>query len=179
MKTSFYFEYVIDIYIYIVYTIINLINTYNIKGVEQMNKYKELKNKHQEKVNNFPMFFAFSNQQFEEGMKSLGLDPSETDKLYKAGGTGGFYLKTDAERLFKMFDNHRQEMKEARKTDDQFLFDMFNYELSNHEYVITYNINDALDALGLTIEKVNNNPKYKKALDRACKAQRDWYNLHG
>jgi len=144
-----------------------------------MNKYKELKNKHQEEVNKFPMFFAFSNTQFEEGMKSLGLDPSETDKLYKAGGTGGFYRKTDAERLHNMFDRHRQEMKKARETDNQFIYDMFNYELSNHEYVITYSVMDALSALGLTIEEVNNNPKYKNALEKACKSQRDWYNKHG
>jgi len=50
---------------------------------------------------------------------------------------------------------------------------MFYYELSNHEYVITYNVMDALDALGLTIEEVNNNPKYKSNLER------DWYNKHG
>ena len=112
-------------------------------------------------------------------MKSLGLDPSETDKLYKAGGTGGFYRKTDAERLFKMFDNHRQEMKEARETDDQFLFDMFNYELGNHEYVITYDVEDTLDALGLTVEEVNNNPRLLKALNKACKSQQNWYAKHG
>ena len=144
-----------------------------------MNKYTELKNNHQEEVNNFPMFFAFNNKQFGEGMKSLGLEPSETDKLYKAGGTGGFYRKTDAEILFSMFERHRQEMKLARETDEKFIYDMFYYELSNHEYVITYNVNDALDALGLTIEEVNNNPKYKKALEKACMDQRDWYNKHG
>ena len=144
-----------------------------------MNKYTGLKQKQQEEVNNFPMFFAFSNSQFEEGMKKLGLDPSETDKLYKAGGTGGFYRKTDAERLFTMFERHRVEMKTARENDEEFIYDMFYYELSNHEYVITYNVMDALDALGITIEEVNNNPKYKSNLEKACMDQRDWYNKHG
>jgi len=112
-------------------------------------------------------------------MKSLELDPSETDKLYSAGRTGGYYRKTDAERLHSMFKRHRQEMKLARETDNQFIYDMFYYELSNHEYVITYNVMDALDALGLTIEEVNNNPKYKSNLEKACMDQRDWYNKHG
>jgi len=144
-----------------------------------MNKYTELKNKQQEEINNFPMFFAFNDKQFNEGMKSLELDPSETDKLYSAGRTGGYYRKTDAERLHSMFKRHRQEMKLARETDNQFIYDMFYYELSNHEYVITYNVMDALDALGLTIEEVNNNPKYKSNLEKACMDQRDWYNKHG
>jgi len=144
-----------------------------------MNKYTELKQKQQEEVNNFPMFFAFNDKQFEEGMQKLGLDPSETDKLYSAGRTGGYYRKTDAEKLFAMFERHRQEMKLARENDEQFIYDMFDYELSNHEYVVTGYVGDALDALGLTIEEVNNNPKYKSNLEKACMDQRDWYNKHG
>jgi len=144
-----------------------------------MNKYTQLKNNHQEEINNFPMFFAFNDKQFNEGMQKLGLDHLETDKLYKLGGTGGFYRKTDAEALHEMFNRHRQEMKEARETDDQFIFDMFNYELSNHEYIVTGYSGDAITALGLTIEEVENNPRLLKALKKACKAQQDWYIKHG
>jgi len=141
-----------------------------------MNKYKELKNKHQEELNNFPMFFAFSNQQFEEGMRKLNLDPSDTDKIYKLGGTGGFYRKTDAVTLHEMFNRHNQEMKEAMESDDQFIFDMFNYELGNHEYIVTYSVDDTLRAIGLTEEEVNNNPRLLSALKKAKKAQEDWHN---
>jgi len=144
-----------------------------------MNKYTQLKNKHQEEVDNFPMFFAFSNQQFEEGMKKLGLDPSETDKLYKLGGTGGFYRKTDAEALHGMFNRHDKEMKQAMETDDQFIYDAFDYELGNHEYIVTYSVTDTLRALGLTMEEVNNNPRLLSALKKARKAQEDWYNKNG
>ena len=37
------------------------------------NKYDEIKEKHQQRVNNFPMIFAFSQEQLYEGMKKLGL----------------------------------------------------------------------------------------------------------
>jgi len=144
-----------------------------------MNKYTELKNKQQEEINNFPMFFAFNDKQFKEGMQKLGLDPSETNKIYSAGRTGGYYRKTDSEALFSMFDRHNVEMKLARETDDQFIYDMFDYELSNHEYVVTGYVGDALDALGLTIEEVNNNPKLKNAMYKACDSQQEWYNKHG
>ena len=62
-----------------------------------------MKNKHQKEVNEFPFFFAFSNNQFDEGMRKFGLDPKDTDKIYKLGSTGGFYLRTDADKLHEMF----------------------------------------------------------------------------
>lgn len=75
-----------------------------------------------------------------------------------------------------MFERHEREMKEAIETDttgEGFIFDMFNYELANHEYVITYNITDTLEALGLTADDINNNPLLAKGLKMARKAQFD------
>jgi hypothetical protein len=37
------------------------------------------------------MFFAFDKKQFEEGMKKLGLEPSETNKIVSVGA-GGYLL---------------------------------------------------------------------------------------
>lgn len=145
------------------------------------NMYRELKNKHQDEVNSFPMVFAFSNQQFEESMDKLGLDPTETNKVCSIGA-GGFILKTDKEAFRKMFERHERERKEAieaDKTGEGYIYDMFDYELGNHEYCITYDIEDALNALGLTVEEVENNPLFTKALNKACKAQREWYEIHG
>ena len=139
-----------------------------------MNTYLKLKQKHQEEVNSFPMAFAFNQKQFEEGMKKIGLKPTDTDKVYGMRGTGGFYKKTDHDKLSEMFDRHKEEMKnaiESDKTGDNFIYDMFNYELSNHEYVITYSVDDTLNALGLTEEEVNNNPVLLHGLQKARKAQ--------
>ena len=144
--------------------------------VKNVNTYNELKAKHQDEVNNFPLFFAFNNDQFNEGMKKFGLNPAQTDKIYKLGG-GGYYLKTDAEKLHAMFKNHREEMKQAR-TDKQFAFDMFNYELGNHEYTYTGELDQTLDSLGLTIEETNNNPILSEGLKKAKKAQWDWAEKH-
>ena len=43
--------------------------------------YLELKWKHQKEFNEFPMFFAFNRKQFDEGMKTLGLKPNQTNKV--------------------------------------------------------------------------------------------------
>ena len=130
--------------------------------------YIQMKKEHQEEVNNFPMIFAFSNKQFEEGMKKLGLKITDTDKIYKLGDTGGYYRKVDAEKLHEMFKRHNYEMKEAMK-NEEFAYGAFDYELANHEYVITYSLEDTLNALGLTLEEVHNDKVLNKALNRAKK----------
>lgn len=144
-----------------------------------MNEYRAMRDKHQEEVNAFPMFFAFSNQQFEEGMKKLGLKPTDTKQLYKLGGTGGFYRKSDAPALREMFKRHDEEMAAAiaaDETGDGFIYDMFDYELANHEFGYTRDIEPALDALELTIEEIRADDRMTHALERACREQIDWYN---
>lgn len=137
-----------------------------------MNKYRELKDKHQKEIDNFPFFFAFSNKQFEEGMKKLGLDPKDTDKIYKLGNTGGFYRKTDSDMLHEMFDRQHKEMADAIAADttgEGFIYDMFMYELANHEYCITYDYEATFDACGLTEEEVASSPALMAGLNKARK----------
>jgi hypothetical protein len=139
-----------------------------------MKKYIELKERQQKEVNAFPMVFAFSNQQFIEGMAKLGLKPTDTDKVYRLGNTGGIYRKSDSQKLKDMMDRHDKEMAEAiaaDKTGEGFIFEMFDYELANHEYCITYDLGPTLDELGITIEQVNANPALKHGLALAIKAQ--------
>ena len=122
-----------------------------------MNKYVELHRRQQEEVNSFPMFFAFNDRQFAEGMKRLGLKPTDTKKIYKLGNTGGFYRKSDAQAFRDMMDRHNREMADAIAEDttgDGFIFDMFSYELANHEYCITYDPEPTLSACGLTMKQV-------------------------
>jgi len=71
-----------------------------------------------------------------------------------------------------MIDRHDKEMKEAMANDDEFVLNMFSYELANHEYCITYDVSDTLDALGLTIDEVRNDERLSNALQKACELQK-------
>jgi hypothetical protein len=138
------------------------------------NAYLILKQKRQEEVNNFPMVFAFSDKQFEEGMTKLGLKETDTDKIYSIGG-GGFIRKTDSELFSAMFERHNKEMKEsidADLTGEGFIYDMFAYELANHEYGYTGEIDDTLDALGFTEDEINADARLLNGLDKAKRKQR-------
>ena len=137
-----------------------------------MSKYTELKFKHQKEVDAFPFGFAFNESQFKEMMEKWGLTPDDTDKIYSIGG-GGYVRKSDADAMHKMFERHELERKMARKHGDDYLFEMFNYELANHEYNYTGDLTDTLEALGLTMDEINADPRMADALKRAIAAQED------
>jgi hypothetical protein len=132
---------------------------------DEPNTYYELKQKQQDEFNNFPLFFAFSDEQFKAGMEKLGLNPDETNKIYSIGG-GGYYRRDDSAKFKEMLDKFEAEEAEARK-DEKYLLHMFSYELENHEYGYTNDIDDTLDALDLTIEEVKADAKLLKALQTA------------
>ena len=136
-----------------------------------MSKYSDYKKQVEKMINNFPIGFAFSQKQFEEAKQKLNVKPGE--KLIKIGG-GGFIKKSDLAAYDKMFDDIDSMFKrliEEDTTGTGFIYDMFSYELSNHEYCITYEIDDTLNALDLTIEEINSNPSLLKGLKKAIKDQ--------
>ena len=74
-----------------------------------------------------------------------------------------------------MFERHHREIVEAIEADkrgDGFIYDMFTYELANHEYCYTEDPSEALQALHLTPEDIENNPKLRRALKRAMARQK-------
>ncbi len=134
-----------------------------------MNRYAELKQRQQEEFEAFPMQFAFSDRQFAEGMAKLGLKPTDTDKVYAAPG-GGFYRREDSQRLKAMMDRFDRELQEAiagDETGEGFIYEMFLYELNNHEFGYTRDTEEALDALGYTAGEVLGDPRLKRGIEKA------------
>ena len=97
--------------------------------------YKEYRDKTQKEFNSLPIFFAFSNKQFEEEMEKRGLTINDTDKIYKFGN-GGFYLKSDAQ-IIRDFMNKEDELPKLMR-DHAFAISAFEYEMCNHEYAINW-----------------------------------------
>lgn len=137
-----------------------------------MSKYTDLKSKHQSEVNAFPFGFSFNKEQYDEMMAKWGLKSTDRSQIIYMD-RGCFVRKSDYEAMKEMFDRHETERKVAMQ-DDEYLFQMFNYELANHEYCYTYELDDTLDALGLTIDEINADPRMADALKRAIAAQEDY-----
>lgn len=136
-----------------------------------MNTYQEMKDRQQKEFDAFPLGAAFSNQQFKDMMEKWGLTVDDTDKICSIGG-GCYIRKTDKEALRDLINRLNKEKQDAIAADptgDSFIFDMFVYELANHEYCITYDLEDTLDALGLTAEQINADKRLSYALNKAIK----------
>lgn len=132
-------------------------------------KYKQMKDRHQKEFNEFPMIFAFSKKQLSEGMKKLGLEPTDFDKIYKYSDTGGFFRKTDAQKLQDMIKRQDKELSESILVNDEFALEAFEYELINHEYPVTLNEDDALLSLGLEMRNIKDDKRLCRLLNKAKK----------
>lgn len=132
-------------------------------------KYLELKQQHQKEVNEFPFGFAFDKKQFNEMMINFGLKPEDKDKIYSIGA-GGFIRKTDSDKMDEMFKRHKTEIDNAvndKLTGEKFAYEMFLYELANHEFGYTGDIDETLDALGYTKDQITDNKNLYKGLIKA------------
>lgn len=136
-----------------------------------MTKYTEMQHRHQEEVSDYLSkygFFAFDQRQLAEGLQELGLAPDDLDKLHEIGA-GGFMLRDKVAAFHAMQIRHAEE-QEAAASDPEFAFQMFYTELCNHEYCLTRDAGEALDALGLDFDDIRKNPILEDALKRAAVA---------
>lgn len=140
---------------------------YVITGRNKMETYKEQKARHSKEFGNIEgIFFAFDNKQFAEGMEKIGLKADDTNLICSIGA-GGYMLKSKKDDLSALFKRHAEERKNRLK-DEQKLIEALAYELNNHEYIITYDPTDALNALGLKKEDIDQST-LKKAIQLAKK----------
>ena len=102
--------------------------------------YKDYKENRQNEFNALPIFYAFSNDQFEKAITERGLTMDNIKgNVYRFGDTGGFYLKSDSSIIHDYFKKDRdKELRDIMNSDADFARDAFVYEMYNHEYPINW-----------------------------------------
>lgn len=137
-------------------------------------KYQNIQAQIQQRYNEFPMKFAFNQEQLNRGLAELNITAKEAVSI----GNGGFIRKSDKEAFLAM-TRECAKLREECMADDEYVETMFYYELGNHEYCVTYDLEDTLDACGLTADEINNDPRLKrllaKALEQYEKDTEDWW----
>lgn len=140
-----------------------------------MNVYEAMQERHQQEYHIFSKnycFYAYTQDQFAEGMTKFGLDP-EADKEKVVFVAAGCYVLADRrdelEELFARFTRERDEAIAADPDGNGFVYQMFLTELQDHEYAYTGDPEDAIEACGLTADEVMETPKLNHALERAIK----------
>ena len=109
-----------------------------------MENYSDLKVRQSQELNDFPVSYAFSDKQLLEALTKLDAEKADVCTL----GAGTVIKKTDVKAFNAMFDRHSAEVK-AAFTDNEVLIEAIVYELGNHEYCITFDRTDIVDALSL------------------------------
>jgi hypothetical protein len=130
-----------------------------------MGKYLDLKKRHSDEMNAFPMAFAFNNKQFEEAKEKLGV--TDTSELLSIPG-GGMIRKTDSDSFTEMWLRINKEADESM-LDDEYLLEGFIYELGNHEFGYTGDPEDTLATFCLTMDEVRADERLNRIFGEALK----------
>lgn len=134
-----------------------------------LNKYVELKNRHQNELKQIQLIYVFNRKDLNDGLKKLGLKKTDVDKLIPLNG-GCYTTIENIKKLNKLLKKQNKKLKdEIRKDKDgtDFIYDMFSYELANHEYTYTRDLSDTLNVLNISETDIKNNPNLKNGLKLA------------
>ena len=138
--------------------------------------YRELKDKHQNEYNEFfnqNGFAAFSDNQFFEGIAKLALTKTGYAKHLVHIGAGCFLKKEKHGELVELFRRQREELKQFQ-SDEKSLIASIVYELGNHEYCITSDETDAVNALDLDMSDEPTRKAVKTAIKEYNKTAIEW-----
>ena len=85
-------------------------------------------------------------------LKNWGLTAYDTDKIISLED-GRYILKADKDRYKEMLLRHKRDIEFYIAHDKKgtgFIYDMFLYELANHNFCVTCDLTDTIEALGLS-----------------------------
>lgn len=128
-------------------------------------KYKEFKETQWDQLNDFAkenMFFAFSNEQFEEWLQKLNTTKENIIQLYN-----WWFIKKESLKDYNDLIKKLDDDLAIFLIDEENLLQAFVYELRNHEFDITWNHDNSLRALNLKYEALTD--RQKELLQQAKK----------
>lgn len=135
--------------------------------------YKEMKARHEAEINALPVRYAFSRDQFNEILTAWDITKEEAKNGAIIGiGAGGFIRSGDSNLIAGTFKRIREEEQAAIAGDPDgsgFIYDMFLYELRNHEYIITQDVEETLEALNISNKDLAENEALLNGLNKAIK----------
>lgn len=138
-----------------------------------METYKEMRERHQNEVNALPLAFAFSRDRYREKLAEWNISEEDARNGAIVGiGGGGFCRAEDHNDVlatFKRIHDETQAAIDADATGDGYIYQMFLYELNNHEFSYTGDVDDTLTALGISEEDIAANEALRHGLNRAIR----------
>lgn len=119
--------------------------------MEKRQEYVDLKRKHEQEMNDFPIAFAFNDEQLQRALEKLGAASKE--ECVTVFGHGDIVKRENAKSLVEMLQRHTNEIKDKLKEDVEFAEAAFLYEMDNHEYAINWSADkDVMDCFSIDWE---------------------------
>lgn len=139
-------------------------------------EYLDLKERHRKEVNEFPIAYAFNDQQLKDALVKLGA--KSKDECVTVFGHGDIVKKENAKPFIEMLERHSKEIKDRLIADKEFAEAAFLYEMNNHEYAINYDGDgDVLSCFGMDfndLEDFGLADAYRQARHKHHKNMMDW-----
>lgn len=138
-------------------------------------EYLDLKKKHEKEFAEFPIAYAFNDEQLKEALEKLGATKEECVTVF---GHGDIVKRTDAKALVEMLERHTNEIKQKLKEDPEFAEAAFLYEMDNHEYAINWSADeDVLGCFCITFDDIRKwglQMVYDSARNKHFKHMEEW-----
>ena len=138
-------------------------------------EYVDLRKRHQKEFEEFPIAYAFNDEQLKEALAKLGATKDECVTVF---GHGDIVKRTDAKALVELLARHTTELKQKLKDDPDFAYEAFLDEMDNHEYDINWDgDDDVLDCFNITFDDIKAwglQLAYTKARNQHMRNAEEW-----
>jgi hypothetical protein len=115
--------------------------------------YMDVRSRHQKEFDEFPIVYAFNDEQLKEALEKLGATKEQCVSVF---GHGDIVRREDAKALIELLDRQQEELLQRLRDDTAFAEEAFLYEMDNHEYAINWSGDeDVLDCFGITFKDIN------------------------
>ena len=139
-------------------------------------EYLDLKKQHEKEVADFPIAYAFNDEQLIEALNKLGA--KSVSECVTVLGHGDIVKKTDAKRFVDMLKKQVIDLKFKMIKDNEFAEAAFLYEMDNHEYAINWSGDeDVLRCFAMKeeeLEELDLTDAYLRARKQHMKNAREW-----
>lgn len=136
--------------------------------------YLDLQERQRKEIEEFPIAYAFNEQQLEEALEKLGAKKEECVTIF---GHGDIVKKENAKPFMNMLKRQMNELQNAMK-EEAFAEAAFLYEMDNHEYAINWSgDDDVLSVFGFNFDDLRElklMDAYRRARNAHMKHAEEW-----